>query len=545
MKSKYYNQKECMLKWRSFHSSRGKPLTQATLWKWLKEDSPETFYSYLTKRKDLEKLFELLNNKDAAKYFYNMKPDDYLYNEAMGWFILQRNNTWKVAEKQTPSIIKLHISNTLHEILEPYVEHKQKDFIKQKRDAKNDDEKTAIKKREIEFLTFSNKLYKIMGSSEFINGVIAFLPSFYNDDQLATKIDNNRYLFAFNDCIINLETMEKRNIAPSDYITVTTGYNYPTSIPANKKQVETFLYGIFENQDTLNYFLLTLAFGILGYNRFEEFYVWLGSGSNAKGVMDQMLKKAFGDYYYSVDSTLFTQRSDAKDKPMPALVEARSKRIMVSTEPESDEALQVGFLKKLTGGDSIEARTLYSKNIVSYTPQFTVYLQVNCPPKLSKIDQGIERRLRIVGFPFKFLPAHKVMNPIIHRLGDPDVKDKLSKSDEWRDEFILMLLDLYANNRTLKSLRMPPLVEEATKDYMGDNNKVGNWLAQYYVITNDNKDEIQARQLCTAFLMDTETPKVSDKWFKEMMNFNNIQNKKKHNAVFYTGLVRKEEILVD
>lgn len=539
MRSKYYNKKECMLKWRSFRKNVGRQLTQATLWKWLKEDNPEVFKEHCIKRKDTDNLFDNLNHKDVASYFYNMKPDEYLYNENLGWYVLQKNSTWARSAKTTPGALKLHIANTLQSVLEEYTTMKQKDYINKKNSATDDDEKSKLKDKELEFLKHTKKIYKILGSSEFINGTISFLPAFYNIHNLENILDNARQLYAFNDCVVDLETGATRPIKPTDYITITTGYDYPKSIPTHKIALETFLQSLFENNETLDYFLLTLAFGIVGYNRFEEYYAWVGTGANGKGAMATLMEKAFGEYFKSVDPTMFTQRMVGKDKPNSVMIDMRNKRIMMTTEPESDEPLQTGFLKLITGGDNVSCRTLNSAHNISYQPQFSVYLQMNNPPRLSKIDQGIQRRVRVIVFPFQFKPAYEIINTLIHRLGDPDLKDKKCKSDEWRNEFMLMLLGVYLKNKDLKSLIMPSKVKESTKDYIDDNNKAGAWLATYYTMTHDPSDRIQAKELKAAYLMDNHIERIGDKSFKELLAFNNLTSIKEHSAVFYTGLVRK------
>lgn len=544
-KSKFYNKKEALDKWRSFKSRGSHILTQASLWRMLKEDDIDAFHTLQASRQDLDNIFKLLNHKDVAKYFYNCHPDKYLWNENIGWFVLQPNNVWRQSEKHVPSGLKLSISNTLHDAVTNHMTLKQDQFKVAKKNA-DDDTRTKLISEEKKFLTFINGVYKTLGSSEFVNGIISFLSSYYDVADLDKIIDTNRYLFAFENCVYDLQTGKKRNIMPTDYIATTTGYPHPAKSnarPNAKADLMAFLHGLFENEETLDYFLKVLAFSCLGYNRFEEYYCWVGSGSNGKGVVDQLLKHVFGNYYQSVDMSLFTQRTDGKDKPIPALVDARNKRVMVSTEPESDEALQVGFLKKVTGGDSIEARTLYSKNIVSYKPQFTIMLQMNNPPKLSKIDQGIERRTRIIPFPFKFLPQHKMTDTSIHRLGDPDVKDKKCQSTEWRDEMILILLEIYIKNKDLKSLLMPPQVVTATAEYLGDNNKVGSWLQQHYTRTDSEDDTISAKMLKDEYMKDTKTDKLSDKWFKEMLQFNGLNGIKRNTGILYVKLKRNSDFI--
>jgi phage/plasmid-associated DNA primase len=211
---------------------------------------------------------------------------------------------------------------------------------------------------------------------------------------------------------------------------------------------------------------------------------------------------------------------------------------MMTTEPETDDKLQGGLLKKISGGDPIEARTLHSKHIVKYVPQFKVILQMNNIPKMSKIDGGIERRMRIIQFPFKFVAKEKMCEPY-HRLGDPDVKEKHCKSPEWRDEFMLMLTEVYISIKDLKTLKTPPSVANATNDYIDDNNPLKLWLNKHYNITKDENHKIGATELKRSYLEDNNIEKIADASFKSLLEFNGVVRKRETAGVFYVGLKRK------
>ena len=96
-------------------------------------------------------------------------------------------------------------------------------------------------------------------------------------------------------------------------------------------------------------------------------------------------------------------------------------------------------IKEITGGDEISARALYG-NPITYRPQFSLFVQMNDEPELSKIDGGIARRIRKVEFPFVFK-----MNPVLdhERQANTDIKERKVRSIEWRNEFILMLIETF------------------------------------------------------------------------------------------------------
>ena len=541
-RSKKYEAGACEAKWPSFNKATGRKVSAASLWKMLKDSNPNAFWGLMETRQDFWAIISLVNHKDIAKYFYNIHPDAYVWEEMMGWYCLEKSNIWKHSEKNNPSGLKRHIADTLQELA---MDTKRAELaLYQKKSLKlgmNDrDGQKALTKEHNDKLAKINNAYKMFGSSDFCNGVISFLPSFYEVPNLSDLIDGKRHLFAFADGVYDLQKGAFRMIMPQDYISTTTGYPYPKeSNPAARAGINKFITSMFENDETEKYVKQVLATCLLGENRFQEFYVFTGSGANGKGAIDGLLRNTWGDYYYSVDNTLFTKPLERKDQPIPALVNAKSKRIMMTTEPESDEKLQGGLLKKIRGGDIIEARTLNSKNIIRYVPPFKVIIQANAIPQLNRLDGGIQRSMSIIEFPFKFVSADKLGEQSYHRLGDPDVRDKWCKSSEWRDEFFLMLTEYYKGVKDLKDLPRPNSVANATGDYLDGNNPVKAWLNENYDITNNDKDKIGATELKRTFIEETRTKDMADVKFKELMSFNNIKNKRTAIGQVYLGLKRK------
>jgi P4 family phage/plasmid primase-like protien len=535
----------CEAKWASFNKATGRKVSAASLWKMLKDSNPNAFWGLMETRQDFWNIISLINHKDIAKYFYNIHPDAYVWEEMIGWYCLEKSNIWKHSEKNNPSGLKRHIADTLQELV---MDTKRAELaLYQKKSLKlgmNDrDGQKALTKEHNEKLGKINNAYKMFGSSDFCNGVISFLPSFYEVENLSDLIDGNRQLFAFADGVYDLQKGCFRMITPQDYISTTTGYPYPRqSNPTARAGIKKFITSMFENDDTEKYVLQVLSTCLLGENRFQEFYVFTGSGANGKGAVDELLRNTWGEYYYSVDNTLFTKPLERKDQPIPALVIGKSKRIMMTTEPESDEKLQGGLLKKISGNDIVEARTLNSKNIIRYVPPFKVIIQANAIPELNRLDGGIQRRMSIIEFPFKFVSANKVDDQPYHRLGDPDVRDKSCKSPEWRNEFFLMLAEVYKGIKDWKDLPRPNSVTDATGDYLDGNNPVKAWLNANYDITNNDKDKVGASELKRAFIEATHAKEMADAKFKSLMSFNNIKNKRTAVGQVYFGLKRKDNI---
>jgi P4 family phage/plasmid primase-like protien len=509
--SKKYTKGACSEKWASF--TKGK-LTQATLWKWLKEDNTALFRELCPRRTDFWTLIAGFNHAETARYFYNLKPDAYTYHEALGWFQLLPSGAWKHYEK-TPSGLMTDIWLTLKKV--------NKEHWDMLDPAKEEDQKKA---------KLCNKFALAIGTKSFVDGCVAFLPSNYNDDQLDKKMDESKHLFAFQDKVVDLDNNnEVRDIRPSDYVCLHTGYDYPTErFPATKKEIRKLLYSIWEDWEVVEYVLTILALQLHGTKKMEEFYVMTGRGGNGKGLLGEIIKRGLGDYYHTIPNTYLTKRSEKKDSPIPRLATAKGKRFVQAQEPEQDDKLQVGAIKEFTGGDEISARVL-NKNPVVYVPQFGLWLQCNTIPKLNKLDGGIKRRMVIIYFPFQFVDL--VTEPH-HRPKNYDLKDKIVKGIEWRGEFIHMLLEKFQTIGDVKNIVKPKLILDHTDDYMAENDAVKSWLAENYTTNcdfNDRKFNMKAEDLRQLFIRETNTAPfdMAAAKFKTLMEMNGVPQKRESN----------------
>ena len=545
-RSSKYSAGACETHWKSFANPNGKrKVMNATLWKMLKSANEPAFWVLMEQRQDFWNLISQLNHCDSAKYFYNINPDKYLWNEVMGWFSIQTNNTWKGYEKAQPSGLKRGIADVMQGLC---VETKKAELSRYARESgatTDQDTQKAISKKHLARITAIQVAYKQFGSSEFGNGVCAYLNTFYEKDDLEKLMNMNKNLFAFTDAVVDLETGQKRAIMPSDYISLTCGYAYPKkSDPGMRARINKFLFGMFENQETADYLFRVLSSCLFGGNRWEEFYCFTGKGSNGKGLLADCMTAVFGDFYHTVDVTLFTKPLERKDQPIPALVDARYKRMMMTSEPEPTDTLQGGLIKKISGGDPVEARTLNSKHIVRYVPPYKLVIQANGVPAMNRIDLAIQRRMRVIDFPLVFKESADKMTEPHHRLGDPDLKYKESKKTEWRDEMMLMMLETYDTIKNLKCLPRPASVEASTGAYLDDNNPLKSWLEDKYIKTGRSADYISSSQMIQDYSSDTGTERMDSKKFKKMMEFNGFDSKRLNSCnCAFVGLQRKAERL--
>jgi len=483
---------ECRKVWASFKevpTGGKKPITQGTLWYWLRQDNPVKYSELLGMRNDFWRMLKAgFSHADVAQYFFQLKPDAYKYHEEFGWYQLLPNNAWKHYDG-SPSGLLSDIWMTMKKEANAY--NATLDITK-----KDDETK--------ERMGLIKKFATTIGMAGFCKGVIDFLPGNYNDTELGKKMDESRHLFAFADKVVDLDANNVRPIEPNDYICRNTEYNAPVSNAGVRAEINKFLYSIWENQSMVDFVMKTIAQHLHGHKKQHKFYVWTGRGGNGKSLFTKLIMKAFGGYYHHFPNEVLTKKSDKKDAPNPAVARAKGARLIIPAEPEASDRLQVGCIKEYTGGDLVQARVMFGKYNVVYTPQFGLFLMCNTVPKLSAIDGGIKRRMDIVPFPFVFKDAHEMTEPH-HRLKDADLEDKVG-STAWRDEFAIMLMEYYLDIGD--AIVKPEDVEGQTAEYMIGNNPVYSWFNETYrrdATVDAKESSIGCEAMRKQYMADTST----------------------------------------
>ena len=527
-----YDKQSVEKQWKTFKPATTK-VSQGTLWFWVKQENPTKYHQLVKKRSDFFDVLFNLNHAGVADYFHQLKPNAYAYNADVGWYALNKHNTWDYYNKKTPNGLINDIHRTLTDLAQdhtPCLDMRSEDPL--------------MKKKVKALLQFKQQI----GNRSFCEGIVAFLPALYTQVDLLTKIDETRNVFAFsNGRCYDLEKCEYRDIQPQDWVSLTTGYESPEEVSEDdKKKVFGFVEKIWDSKDTATYILNTIALHLdgNGQSRFQRFHIWTGIGSNGKGVFRDMIQGAFGNYFHTFPNAVLTQAEKNKDQACSPLAQSKGKRLVFSSEPEASATLQAGFIKELTGDDEISTRNQYS-SAIKFRPQFGLFLLANHVPKI-KVDQGVKRRIDITPFPFKFVEEVKDKS---HRLGNPLVKEQFVKPTNMRNATISLLIDLYAKwvkggckNILVEGDYTPrsKWVADASKEYIASNNPIEAWLSNNYEITDNKDDMIKASELYMTYKSDTKDD-ICNNEFARLMTFNEIKNKRLSKGVFYIYIKRLEE----
>jgi|688.fasta_scaffold04419_6 phage/plasmid-associated DNA primase len=434
------------------------------LWGFLKKCDYQKWSELQPKRNDFFELLTNVSNLDLAVLYNQIHPTKYAYSKTSKWWEYNNKNLLVNTGDQKPVSLINNIGYSLREY-----------FNEQRKLLDMNDKHFEQRNKEI------TKIYQKLGVSSFCKGIIDFLPDLYYNNDIDDLVDNNTNIIAFDNMLYDLNTGKCRDIKPDDYISRTCGYDF---IDKSNEKVRTELMkvivSIFPDKDTREYYLKITALSFFT-NRFESFYCLSGQSRNGKGLLDGLIKKSLGKYHYTAEPTFLTTIIKA-GIPNPSLSQCNGIRYLSVSEPDngsSECVLNTEFVKALSGRDKITSRGLYEAN-KTFENRFTVFLQCNNKPTLSKLDKAIVERLRCVPFTERFLS-----NPNPHDTHQHPCNEKLKDiltQQEYVNEFMLIMFEIAYINRNIsgKDLKPSELCKDMTNEYVEENNVFKFWFEANY-----------------------------------------------------------------
>lgn len=186
-----------------------------------------------------------------------------------------------------------------------------------------------------------------------------------------------------------------------------------------------------------------------------------GTGANGKSTFVNTMSGILGGYAQAAPMATFAESAGHQHPTDLAML--RGARLVAACETEEGQRWAAARIKLLTGGDVVSARFMRA-DFFEYRPAFTLVISGNHKPGLRSVDEGMRRRLHLVPFT-QTVPAEE---------RDPDLPNKLKA--EWPAILQWMVDGCLAWQAT--GLKPPPVVADASRDYMADEDVLGQWLSE-------------------------------------------------------------------
>jgi putative DNA primase/helicase len=224
---------------------------------------------------------------------------------------------------------------------------------------------------------------------------------------------------------------------------------------------EQFMVDAFPDVPTREYVQRALGYTLTGASNERTFFLLHGPSGTGKSTLTNLMARMFGDYGHTANETVFKQ---SQNESSTSLHELRKKRFVATSELPRDASLNENLLKRITGGDPINSRTLYQREQV-WQPECVIFVATNFLPRISGDDDALWRRAKVIEMNTPFIGKGEVR----------DMADRL-----YREESSGILNWLLAGLKSYqeRGLDEPESLLSATERYRNDADPVATFLTE-------------------------------------------------------------------
>ena len=282
-----------------------------------------------------------------------------------------------------------------------------------------------------------------------------------------------------------------------------------------------FIREIMNFKPELISFLQTAAgWALTGNIEEQTMFILFGSGANGKTTFLNTILYLLGDYAIATPTETFMKKN--ADQNTNDIARLRGTRFVTTTEAEQGRRLSEPLIKKITGNDQMTARFLYGEYF-NFTPTFKIFMATNHKPVIKGTDHGIWRRIKLVPFTTR-IPEEKQ---------DKSLEEKLKAE---ASGILNWLLEGTARWRR-EGLKVPAAILNATDEYRGEMDVIGNFLKERCIQRKDVT--IRIRELYKAYADwcdDNKEHAVSERFFTMRLKDMGFEQSRTAEARFWTGL---------
>jgi len=472
---KNFSEASCIYHWEKMEKRNR---TIGSLYFYAKTDNPDEYKKI--QKKDNDRLFnESLNggHYDMAKWLFNKYRDEFVCACATkdSWY-RYRNHRWQPIEKG------LELRNKIStELVNEFKKLKKKVC----EDMGDQDDDSELQKR----LKTVNKQIANLKSSPFKTNIMKECTELFLDSMFVEKLDTDPDLMHFSNGVLDLKEQRFRPGKPSDYISLTTGYDYQEYSWDSQEviEVEDHFSKVFPDPELKQYFMEYSASLLRGFNSSKTFLNMSGEGDNAKSINMDLMKLALGKYMKILPTSLIVGKRTQSSQATPELSGIQGVRFAILQELNSKDVINIGILKELSGNDIIYIRGLY-KDAQEVRPFFKLGLICNKLPKLPCDDPATWNRIRVLPHESCF-PKDGVPDSIEEQFRlkrfprDPYFSDKLPTM---KAPFMWMMFDTWKSVQKNGRMKEPEKVRNATAMYRKQNDVFLQFIAERIIYDPTN-----------------------------------------------------------
>ena len=344
-------------------------------------------------------------------------------------------------------------------------------------------------------------------------------------------LDRDPRLLAVGNGTLDLTTYTLREGRPEDMLTVGSSVNYVPDAP--REQWLRFIGDVSCGDESLASYLQRFAgYCLTGDVSEQTFWVWLGpGGANGKDTFGNSLANVLGcdlakEMAFATIAATKAKRSGSEASS--DLMALRGVRLIKTTEPAREQAINEALVKQMTGKSWISARELHAKQ-VTFRMTGKLAILTNHPPALDVTDQGLRRRIVVVPWNAKFRTGENRKLDMEERLA-AEVEGILAWMVEGLKEYDRIGLDPSTCST----------VAQATAEYLENRNPLQPVVeAGYIVLDPESRDTPgQALREAIADYWDDHpgVPRLADDELSDALNALGCFRRKTNHGALWSGV---------
>jgi putative DNA primase/helicase len=516
-KSKLYREK-----WDEEHSANGKTYGQITI-----EKAMTSYFNRIS-----EKVAKALKSDEQgdADIFIELNKGKLCYDhEESKWYIFGENY-WEIDKKKAAEASIRTVINFYQKELDRLAKSNLQE-INDRSSSKRSDNDDFIKKindriKKLNTLGRRKRILELASAGENSLGITG------------EEWDTKPWVIACINGVLSLqgEEVKFKKGKPDDYIK-TPAPTMWERIEAEAPLWKNALKEIFQNDKKLiRHIQKMFGYALSGSCQQHVFNILDGAGRNGKSTIIETISYVLGELATPIPvETLLSQTNvSSGGAPRADIMKLRGRRVAWASESDEGRRLNASLIKLLTGGDTITARTPYSKEMATFSPTHTIFMITNDMPHLDINDYALWQRIHVIPFLVSFVPSPEEE---FERKADLELKEKLKIEAPG----ILAWLVKGCLAAQKRGLKPPPAVVEAIKRYQRKEDTLGLFIEECCKLgPNKRAGATELFDAYKSWCKENESFSLSQTNFGKQMG--KKFTRKSSNGILYLGLRLKQNL---
>jgi phage/plasmid-associated DNA primase len=336
------------------------------------------------------------------------------------------------------------------------------------------------------------------------------------------KFDTKWYLLGFDDVVYDAQERVFREYQYSDNVSITTGYDWREPSESEINLINKLITEIMPDSEERELYLQILATCLFGLC-VEHFVVFNGHGRNGKGMIDDLLLVALGNYAMIGNNSVLFETNKTGSNPEKANM--HKKRLVLFREPPEHRKFENSIIKELTGGGTFSSRG-HHESITQKELNLTMIIECNKRPLFCEepTTADIERIIDVY-----FRSTYVQDDSLIDHKNHIYSANPYYKTHEFQQQhkyaLIKILIDAYKRHKNNK-FKIPESIKNRTKTYLELSCNIVQWFKDSYHYTGEKTDVNKMKDLYEQF--------ATSDYF---VNFTKAE-KRKYNKTYFSNYIQ-------